>query len=153
VLGRKRVKLDRRLIDLYETSLGVKRASYERIAPPLLLSTEPWGWPGAYLAYWTAGVASKMTWRSFEAAAVDQTVEVVATVADRFVRRNRETSVVEATAFAADGRKLVSGTGSYAAKVDPDAVRPDVRREGDGEKPAPLAGLSDWVQREITVTR
>jgi acyl dehydratase len=153
VLGRKRIELDRRLVDLYESSLGIRRASYRRIAPPLLLSTEPWGWPGAYLAYWTAGVASKMTWRSFEETDLGTAVEVVATVADRFVRRNRETSVVEATAFADDGRKLVSGTGSYAAKVDPDAVRPDVRREPESEKPASSQPVSGWVAREVTITR
>lgn len=152
-LGRKHVTLDQRLVDLYQASLGIRRKSYERIAPPLLLGTEPWGWPGAYLDYWTGGVASRMTWQSFEPVAIHETVEVVATVIDRFVRRGRETSVVEAAALAPDGRKLVSGTGSYSAKVDPDAIRADVRREPDGEKPAPLQRLSGWEEREMTITR
>lgn len=126
-LGEKTIEVTRQGVRDHIASLGLPDRDGD-VAPFLFLGTEPWGWPGSYVAYWLGGVAQDMRWHSLAPVRVGTVLRAEARVSDRYVQRSRECSVVTVDLFDETGALCQSGSGTYSAKVDPAAVRADVPR-------------------------
>ncbi|MET0137640.1 MAG: hypothetical protein ABW048_12790 [Sphingobium sp.] len=138
-LGTKDLEVTPANVHDHMASLGLP-VSETGYAPFLLLGTEPWGWPGSYVEYWLGGVAQDMRWISHAPVAIGTRLRAQAYVSDRYIVRNRECSVVTTDLFDEQGRLMLTGSGTYSARVDPDTVRADVPRREAVPKHDPAAG-------------
>lgn len=159
LLGHKRLRAEASHVAQYLASVEGDPALYDALGhggapavPMALFATEPWGWPGAYLDYWQGGVASAMAWSASAIMLLNSEVEVTATVADRYVRRDREASVV-AVSFSNGQSEVWQGQGTYSAKVDTDKVRADVERRVNAAKDVAPTGADRIVINELRFTR
>ncbi|MCK9543093.1 MAG: MaoC family dehydratase [Novosphingobium sp.] len=153
LLGTKSITVAERDTRDHLSSLGLPEIVGE-YAPYLLLGTEPWGWPGAYVEYWLGGVAQAMSWYSARPVPIGAKLRAEARVSDRYVVRNRECSVITADLFDEAGDLVLTGSGIYSAKVDPAAVRADVpRRDAPAAETADLEIIASAEPRTVRLDR
>lgn len=163
-LGRREYDITPDLVQTYIAGTGDDHPWYTGsspfggpVAPALLRHSEVYSYPGWYLRNVYGNLHAKQEFELFHPILVGERVVSAAQIVDRYVKRNRDYVVNEATLYGLDGRILMRGRThqSFLRDANVGGVVVDKERERSGERRFdidPAGALEEIPPVEKTIT-